>query len=176
LWVALAAVVAFAAFFVARKRRSQKLRERFGPEYDRVVRQEGDVRRGEAVLDFRARRREKLVIHSLTPSSRSDFAEHWRTVQAQFVDDPKNAVTRADRLVNEVMQARGYPVEDFAQQASIISVDYPIVVDNYRSAHDIAARHRRGEASTEDLRRAMVHYRSLFDELLAESTLHRKGA
>jgi hypothetical protein len=97
-------------------------------------------------------------------------------VQAQFVDDPKNAVTRADRLVNEVMQARGYPVEDFAQQASIISVDYPIVVDNYRSAHDIAARHRRGEASTEDLRRAMVHYRSLFDELLAESTLHRKGA
>jgi hypothetical protein len=97
-------------------------------------------------------------------------------VQAQFVDDPKSAVTRADQLVNEVMQARGYPMGEFDQQASLISVDHPVVVDNYRSAHNIADRHSRGLASTEDLRQAMVHYRSLFDELLEKPILQKKEA
>ena len=169
-------VVAIAIFLVQQKRRSQRLRERFGPEYDRVVRQEGNIRRGEEVLEFRTTRREKLQISPLSPSARTDFAERWRGVQAQFVDDPKSSVGRADELVNEVMQARGYPVGEFDQQASLVSVDHPLVVDNYRAAHNIAARHSQGQASTEDLRQAMVHYRSLFDELLEEPVLPRKEA
>lgn len=174
--IVIVAIAAIIGFFYVRKRRSQSLRERFGPEYDRVVKQEGDIRRGEAVLAFRTRNREKLLIHPLTPSARTGFAERWQNVQAQFVDDPTNAVTRADQLVNEVMQARGYPMAEFEQQVDVISVDYPVLVNNYRSAHDIAVRHGRGQASTEDLRRALVHYRSLFDELLEERTLQRKGA
>ncbi len=170
------AVVAITVFLAQQKRRSKQLRERFGPEYDRVVRQEGNVRRGEEVLQFRTGKRAQLQIHALTPSVRAEFAERWRTTQAQFVDDPRSAVSRADLLVNEVMQARGYPMTEFEQQADLISVDHPIVVSNYRSAHDIAGRHSRGQASTEDLRQAMVHYRSLFDELLEEPIPQRKGA
>jgi len=170
------AVIALVAFLVEQKRRSQKLRERFGPEYDRVVREQGTVRRGEEVLHFREAKREKLQIRPLSPSARTEFAERWRTTQAQFVDDPKSAVANADRLVNQVMQTRGYPMGDFEQQASLISVDHPIVVSNYRSAHSIAERHSRGQASTEDLRQAMVYYRSLFDELLEEPIPQRKGA
>jgi hypothetical protein len=174
--VVVIAAVAIALFLVQRKRRSQRLRGRFGPEYDRVVKEEGNISRGEEVLEFRASRRDKLQIHALTPSLGAEFAERWRTVQAQFVDDPKSAVGRADQLVNEVMHARGYPMEEFDQQASLISVDHPVVVNNYRSAHSIAARHNRGQASTEDLRQAMVHYRSLFDELLKETIARRKEA
>ena len=170
------ALVALAAFLIEQKRRSQKLRERFGPEYDRVVREEGATRRGEAVLQFREEKREKLQIRPLSTSARAEFAERWRATQAQFVDDPKSAVANADRLVNEVMQARGYPMGEFEQQASLISVDHPVVVNNYRSAHNIAERHSRGQASTEDLRQAMVYYRSLFDELLEEAIPQRKGA
>ena len=107
---------------------------------------------------------------------RSNFAARWGIVQLQFVDDPKGTVTRADQLVTEVMQARGYPVADFEQRAADISVDHPIVVENYRAGHDIALRHSRGEASTEDLRKAMVHYRSLFEELLDDSIPIRKEA
>src|ERR1051325_4863104 len=146
------AVIAIVAFLVEQKRRSQKLRERFGPEYDRVVREEGTVRRGEEVLQFRAAKREKLQIRPLSPSTRSEFAERWRATQTRFVDDPRSAVTNADGLVNEVMQARGYPMGEFDQQASLISVDHPVVVNSYRSAHEIAERHNRGQASTEDLR------------------------
>jgi uncharacterized membrane protein len=174
--VAAIAAIALVAFMVEQKRRSQRLRERFGPEYDRVVKQEGTVRRGEEVLQFRAAKREKLQIRTLSPSARTGFAERWRSTQAQFVDDPKSAVANADHLVNEVMQARGYPMGEFEQQASLISVDHPIVVNSYRSAHEIAERHNRGQASTEDLRQAMVYYRSLFDELLEEPIPQRKGA
>jgi len=170
------AAIAVVAFLVEQKRRSQRLRERFGPEYDRVVKQEGTIRRAEEVLHFREAKRERLQIRPLSPSSRTSFAERWRTSQAQFVDDPKSAVTNADALVNEVMMARGYPMGEFEQQASLISVDHPVVVNNYRSAHNIAERHSRGQASTEDLRQAMVHYRSLFDELLEEPIPQRKGA
>ena len=174
--IAILIVVGVVVFLIVQKRRSQMLRERFGPEYDRVVKKEGDVRRGEDVLQFLAKRREKLQIRELSPSNRSDFAGRWTTVQSQFVDDPKGAVSRADQLVNEVMQVRGYPVGDFDQRAADISVDHPVVVENYRAGHDIALRHNRGQASTEDLRKAMVHYRSLFDELLEDSLPERKEA
>jgi hypothetical protein len=169
-------VIAVVAFILARKRRSQKLRERFGPEYERVVKKEGEVGRAEGVLEMRARRREKFQLRPLSAASRADCAERWRIVQSQFVDDPRGSASRADQLVSEVMVARGYPVADFEQRAADISVDHPVVVENYRAAHDIALRHNRGQASTEDLREAMVHYRSLFEELLSNSLPERKEA
>lgn len=174
--VAAVAVIAIISFLLARKRRSQQLRQRFGPEYDRVVKKEGEVRKAEGVLEMRAKRREKFELRPLSSEARADFTGRWRVVQAQFVDDPKGSVSRADGLVNELMGARGYPMADFEQRAEDISVDYPIVVENYRAAHDIALRHSRGQATTEDLRKAMVHYRSLFDELLENSLPERKEA
>lgn len=173
--VVVIAIVVIAAL-AWRKRRSQKLREHFGPEYDRVVRKEGDVRKAEGVLEFREKRREKFKIRPLSPTDRSSFGYRWNEVQSQFVDDPKAAVTVADSLVMDVMQARGYPMGDFEQRAADISVDHPGVVENYRAAHDIALRHGRGQASTEDLRKAMVHYRTLFQELLESDQPTRKGA
>jgi FtsZ-interacting cell division protein ZipA len=170
-------VIAAIAFVTSRKRRSQKLRERFGPEYDRVLQQEGDARKAEGVLEFRQQRREKFKIRPLLDTDRASFDVRWKEVQARFVDDPRGAVTVADSLVTDVMQARGYPIGEFDQRAADISVDHPRVVDNYRAAHDIAARHSAGKASTEDLRQAMVHYRVLFQELLEEQpTQQRKGA
>jgi hypothetical protein len=174
--IIIVAAVGLAAILVLRKRRSKVLREQFGPEYDRVVKREGDVRRGEEVLGFRTERRKKLEIVPLSTSSRSDFASRWTSVQSQFVDDPKGAVSQANELLDQVMLARGYPVGDFDQRAADVSVDHPLVVDNYRAAHEIALRHSRGEASTEDLRRAMVYYRSLFDQLLENSIPARKEA
>jgi FtsZ-interacting cell division protein ZipA len=173
--------VAVIAFFASRKRRSQQLRARFGPEYDRVVRQEGDPRKAEGVLEFRQKRREKFNIRTLSAADRSSFATRWNEVQSRFVDDPRGAVTVADSLVTDVMQLRGYPIGEFDQRAADLSVDYPLIVDNYRAAHDIALRHSAGKASTEDLRQAMVHYRALFQELLEESSnmerkIERKGA
>jgi hypothetical protein len=128
------------------------------------------------VLEWRAKKREQLRIVPLSDAVRSDFGDRWRRVQSKFVDDPKGAVAEADQLVTEIMHARGYPMADFEQQAEIISVDHPVVVQNYRAAHDIALRHGRGQASTEELRKAMVHYRSLFDELLQDSQPERKEA
>jgi FtsZ-interacting cell division protein ZipA len=174
--IAAIVLIAVVGFFLSRKRRSKQLRERFGPEYDRVVKKEGEVSRAEGVLEMRAKRAQKFQIHPLLQTARSDFSERWKTVQTQFVDDPKGSVSSADQLVTEVMKARGYPITDFEQQASDISVDYPVVVENYRAAHDIALRHDRGQASTEDLRKAMVHYRSLFDELLEIPTPMKKEA
>jgi FtsZ-interacting cell division protein ZipA len=169
-------VIAAIGFFASRRRRSQKLRERFGPEYDRVMRQEGDPRKAEGVLEFRQKRREKFKLHPLSAADRSSFAVRWSEVQARFVDDPRGAVTVADSLVTEVMQVRGYPIGEFEQRAADLSVDYPVIVDNYRAAHDIALRHGAGKASTEDLRQAMVHYRVLFQELLEEPKTERRGA
>lgn len=168
-------VIAITAYLAMRRRRSLMLRERFGPEYDRVVRHEGDVRKGEGVLEFRQKRRDRFELRTLSPVDRSSFEQRWNEVQARFVDDPKGAVTVADSLVMEVMQARGYPVGDFEQRAADISVDHPVVVENYRSAHDIALRHNRGQASTEDLRKAMVHYRTLFQELLETNRLRKEA-
>jgi hypothetical protein len=168
LLVVVAAVIVVAAVFLFRKRRSQNLREQFGPEYDRVVHKEGDVNKGERLLEFRQKHRKALVIRPLSVEDQSRFDTRWREVQSQFVDDPAGAVARADGLITEVMQTRGYPIDDFTQRAADISVDHPMVVESYRAAHDIALRRMRGEASTEDLRQAMVHYRALFSELLGE--------
>jgi FtsZ-interacting cell division protein ZipA len=169
-------MVAVIGFLVARRRRSQQLRERFGPEYDRVVKKEGEVRRAEGVLEIRAKRREKFPIHPLNEENRVDFAERWRAMQSHFVDDPKASLSQADQLVNQLMETRGYPMADFEQRAADISVDHPVVVEHYRAAHAIALRHDRGEASTEDLRKAMVHYRTLFEELLGDAYPQRKEA
>src|SRR5512140_3184775 len=143
-------MVAVIGYFVARRRRSQQLRERFGPEYDRVVKKEGEVRRAEGVLEIRAKRREKFPIRPLTEETRVDFAERWRVVQSHFVDDPKGSLSEADQLVDQLMETRGYPMADFEQRAADNSVDHPVVVENYRAAHDIALRHSRGQTSTED--------------------------
>ena len=159
-----------------RYRRSKDLRERFGPEYDRVVRKEGNVKRGEGVLAFREKKREALNIHPLSSASRVEFSDRWNAVQAQFVDDPGGSVAKADSLVNQLMEARGYPMADFEDRADIISVDHPHVVENYRAAHSIALSRARGQTTTEALRKAMVHYRSLFDELLHDTYVEKKEA
>jgi len=168
MWIGVALVVAaaVAGWFVWRKRRTEQLRTRFGPEYDRAVQKTGDVRRAEAALEERRRRVERLHIRALAPEAADRFAISWQRVQAQFVDDPNGAIVQADRLVGEVMTARGYPVGDFDRRVEDISVDHPDVVMNYRAARDIADQHSRGQATTEDLRQAMVHYRSLFRDLL----------
>lgn len=165
--IALAVVVAAVAGWVAWKRtRTNHLRETFGPEYDRTVAESSSQREGEAALDDRRKRREELEIRPLTPEACRHYDEEWRAVQARFVDDPIGSVGDADGLVERVMAERGYPMEDFEAQAELVSVDHPEVVQNYRSAHEIYGAYGRGEASTEDLRQAMVHYHSLFKQLL----------
>ena len=167
LWVLIAVVLIGAVAWITLSRvRSQRLRERFGPEYDRAVHAEGGLRKAEAALEARAKRVKSLHIHPLSPADAERFDQSWRAVQARFVDDPHGAVTEADKLVGEVMAARGYPVGEFEQRVADISVDHPDVVVNYRAAREIALQHSQGKASTEDLRQAMVHYRALFRDLL----------
>ena len=168
--VILAIVVAVALYVRKRKKTTTELRDRFGPEYERAVQTHGSERRAEAKLVDREKRVEKLKIRDLDPTERERFSGQWNSVQSRFLDYPKGAVTEADELVSSLMQTRGYPVTDFDQRAADISVDHPLVVDNYRSAHEIALRLRKGEASTEDLRTAMIHYRSLFEELVQVQT------
>jgi hypothetical protein len=165
------AVIAVGVFLYIRRRRSEKLRKQFGPEYKRALGQYGDQRKAEAELAAREERVRKLEIRELTAEEERRFADAWKRTQGRFVDEPSRAVGEADGLVKELMQARGYPVGDFEQRAADISVDHPKVVTNYRAAHDIATRNNRGEATTEDLRQAMVHYRSLFEELLETAEL-----
>jgi len=150
---------------VIRRQRTTALRERFGPENERTVREHGSAE-AESVLLQRTKRVEKLHLRDLTADERERFVTDWRVVQSRFVDDPKGAVSEADQLVTRLMQTRGYPMSDFEQRAADISVDHPRVVDNYRAAHQIALRHHRGEATTEDLRNAIIYYRSLFEDLL----------
>ncbi len=166
--VIVVAVVAIAAalMIVYRKRRSQHLKQRFGPEYDRTVLQRGDTAKAEMELINREKRVHSFSIKTLAPAMRDRFAEEWTLIQNRFVDDPSLAVSEADSLVNRVMAARGYPMADFEQRAADVSVTYPAVVQNYRAARVIVLRHGRGEAGTEELRQVMVHYRTLFDELL----------
>jgi hypothetical protein len=161
-------LLALLAFFAGRQRRSRRLQDKFGPEYERTVEHAGDRRAAEAELLERAERRQRLDIVPLDPEARTRYLEAWRNTQAQFVDEPAEATREADRLVTSVMRDRGYPVDDFEQRAADISVDHPQVVDDYRAAHAIAAANDRSEANTEDLRQALVHYRSLFEELLED--------
>ena len=160
------AAVAVAFWLYSQRRRSTELREQFGPEYDRTVREYGDSRRAERNLEERAERVEKLHIQPISPERSARYTEEWRRVQAQFVDAPDEAIAQADRLVIEVMQTRGYPMGNFEQRAADISVEHPQVVEHYRAAHAIADRSSRHEATTEDVRQAMVHYRALFEELI----------
>jgi len=164
--VVVAALAVAGLWVVTEKRRRLRLRQRFGPEYDRAVHDAGSERRAEAALDARTRRVAKLQIRPLSEADAVRFADAWRAVQARFVDEPPAAIVEADRLVGEVMTVRGYPLGDFDQRAADLSVDHPRVVANYRAARDIAQRHSRGEATTEDLRQAMIHYRALFEDLL----------
>jgi hypothetical protein len=173
--VMLAAGIAIALF--VRKRRTQRLRTQFGgAEYTRAVKEGGSQRKAEAVLDKRADHVEALHIQPLAPGDRARFIESWARVQARFVDGPGGAVTDADHLLRDVMSTRGYPVSDFEQRAADLSVHHPQVLENYRAAHETALRQSRGQASTEDLRQAMIHYRSLFDELVGEPEMARAKA
>jgi hypothetical protein len=157
-----------------RQRQSQQLQEGFGPEYKRTVEERGgDRREAEAELKARKDRREQFEVRPLDPAARDAYAERWRSVQGRFVDEPAPAVGEADNLVMEVMRDRGYPVADeFEQRAADVSVDHPQVVEHYRAAHAISIRATGGEARTEDLRQAMVHFRALFQELLDERGTH----
>jgi hypothetical protein len=158
------------AWWLMQRRRSERLRTRFGPEYERTVEKTDDQRKAEAELEARAERVDALEIRRLSAADRARFGERWRIVQGLFVDDPSTAVEQADGLIGEVMNARGYPVGDFEQRAADVSVNHPNVVDHYRTAHHIAEQRLTGRVDTERLRQAFVHYRALFAELLETDT------
>jgi hypothetical protein len=159
-------VLVLAVSLIRQRRQSQQLHETFGPEYDHAVSQYHSQNRAEDALLARQKRVEAMTIRPLTPEERTRFAQAWRATQARFVDEPAEATAAADRLIGDLMSTRGYPVRDFEQRAADISVNHPQVVENYRAAHASSLASARGEASTEDLRTAMIHYRALFDELL----------
>lgn len=163
--IALIAIIAVAA----KRQRTMALQHKFGHEYDVVLRKSEDRAQAERELAAREQRVRNMHIEELPAGARDRYTEEWRTVQAHFVDRPQGAVREADSLVMQVMRDRGYPVDSFEQRVADISPDHPRVVDNYRAAHGIAARCERGDVSTEDLRKAMVHYRTLFEELLGTS-------
>jgi hypothetical protein len=171
--IALAVIVVagIVAWLSLRKRRTERLRTQFGAEYDRAVKEDGSRRHAEAGLKERTERVESLNIRPLAQGDSARFIESWRRVQGRFVDGPGGAVTEADQLLRDVMSTRGYPVSDFEQRAADISVDHPLVMENYRTAHAIAVRQTQGQANTEDLRQAMIHYRTLFEELVSNPEL-----
>jgi hypothetical protein len=170
-WIILAAavalgLVAIGAWLYIRRKQSHRLQGHFGPEYDRTVNELGGRTKGESELKAREKRVERLEILPLAPSEAARFTEAWRALQSRFVDNPKGVVVQAEQVVRELMEKRGYPMGDFERRAGDISVDHPDVVANYRSAQAIALREQKGMADTEELRKAVVHYRALFDELL----------
>ena len=166
-------VIAILVWLYVQKRRSTTadLRQKFGPEYERAVLKHGSERKAEATLVDRQERVEKLNIRPLDPMEYERFLKRWESVQSRFVDSPKGAVAEADDLVSALMKARGYPVSDFDQRAADVSVDHPRVVENYRSAHEIALRVGKAETTTEELRTAMIHYRWLIEELMQVPTI-----
>jgi hypothetical protein len=160
-------LVVLAGVIISGRRRSARLRAHFGPEYARTVQDTGGRAKAEAELHEREKRVNAFTIRPLTPADRERYAASWRRIQALFVDNPRDAVSRADELLAEVMTMRGYPANsDLDQRTADLSVHHPVLVQSYRSAHDIATRHVRGEAGTEELRQAMLHYRALFDDLI----------
>ena len=161
-----------------RNRRTERLRSKFsGAEYAGAVQEGGNRQHAQARLDERTERVESFHVRPLAPGDRARFMDSWRKIQARFVDGPAGAVAEADQLLGDVMSTRGYPVSDFAQRAADISVDHPLVLENYRTAHEIALRQTKGQASTEDLRQAMIHYRTLFEELVSvPEANHMKAA
>ena len=169
--VVIAAVIVLALLAV--NQRSKRLRERFGPEYSRTVEETGSRMRAEAKLQKLQKRVEDFRITPLSSESRARFVAGWHKIQSRFVDDPRSALTEADKLIQEIMTARGYPVTEFEQRAADISVDHALVVEQYRAGHEISLRHAQGRATTEDMRQAMIHYRTLFAELADEPELTR---
>jgi hypothetical protein len=165
-----------AVLYLLQQGRTRRLRERFGPEYNRAVSEAGSRWEAEAKLDKLERKVKRLRIRPLNPTNRVHFQDAWRDIQGRFLDDPRQSLAEADRLIAEVMSAEGYPVVNFEQRAEDISVDHPIVVENYRAGHQIVLRQAEGRASTEDLRRAMIHYRALFDDLVDQPQWARTGA
>jgi hypothetical protein len=171
-WVVVAVVLlalVVVAWLITRERhrkQSLRLRQRFGPEYTRVISERGNRAKAEAELLAREKRVERLKLVSLSTEDATRFSQEWGVLQTRFVDNPRGVVVEADRLVRDLMVRRGYPMADFERRAADISVDHPTVVDAYRSARTIAERDQQGQANTEDLRRAVVFYRTLFDELL----------
>lgn len=164
--VAVIVVIALALWMVMRKRRTEHLAHRFGPEYDRTVTEMGSRDKAEAELLARKKRVDELHIVPLSPADAQRFNQEWRGLQARFVDNPRGVLAEADLLVRELMQKRGYPMGDFESRAADISVHHAGVVDHYRAAHDLTERDRRGEVDTEGMRQAVIHYRELFAELL----------
>jgi hypothetical protein len=173
-WVWIAVVVAIvivaaAAYYAYQQYQSKQLKEGFGPEYDRTVSEAPSKREAEAQLSARKKRHDELDIRPLAPAACQRYQSEWDAVQARFVDTPDGAIRDADALIQEVMRERGYPVDDFDRRADDISVDYPEVVDDYRHGHAVATSAEAGEATTEDLRQALVRYRSLFERMLETS-------
>jgi hypothetical protein len=167
--VTVVVVLGIVVWAMKRKQQTEQLREKFGPEYDYTVSKVGDEREAEEELAEREKRVEALEIRELSPEERARFLRKWEETQAEFVDAPAEAVEKADQLIQVVMKERGFPVADFEQRTANISVLYPNVVSNYREGHKIAQKSGRNGVSTEDLRQAMVYYRSLFEELLHEA-------
>jgi hypothetical protein len=174
--IAILVLVALVAigWLITRQRNSRRLADRFGPEYRRVIAERGDRAKAETELRARERRVERFKIEPLTPADAERFDDRWRELQTHFVDDPRVVVGEADGLVRDLMAKRGYPMADFERQAADISVDHPRLVENYRAAHAIGVLNERGEASTEQLRKALVYYRDLFDDLLEVRTQRRQ--
>ena len=172
--VVLVIFAALVVWYILRRQRTQKLRSRFGPEYEHAVNQLGRTK-AEEDLVRREKRVEKFPIRRISEPDRNRFAEQWHQTQTRFVDDPAGSIAEADRLVCQLMEARGYPVSDFERRAADLSVDHPMVVRHYRAAHAVAERLDQGQASTEDLRQALVNYRELFDELLEAHTTGARG-
>jgi FtsZ-interacting cell division protein ZipA len=170
--VAIVIVLVALGWYSSQRRTRERLRDQFGPEYDRTVSETGSEREAQRELAERRERVEQLRLRDLDPRERDRFSAEWDRVQARFVDEPRQAVAEGDRLVTDVMQARGYPMGDFDQRAADISVDHPDVVEHYRAAHDIAGQQ---DADTEALREAMVHERALFSDLLGSSDAQRGG-
>lgn len=166
--VVVVVVLVAAAVLMFMRNRSKKLQERFGPEYDRAVRASGSRLKGEAELQKLEKRVGSYSIRPLSSADRDRFQQSWRSIQARFVDDPAGAFAQADDLLAEAMSARGYPMADFEQRAAEMSVDHGHVVENYRMGHAIALRQQQNQATTEELRQGMIHYRALFDELVGE--------
>jgi len=166
------------AMAVMRLQRSRRLRERFGPEYDRIVKEAGDKQKAESELEARLAHVEALQIRSLSAEEVNRFVLDWQATQAEFVDEPLASIQKADRLIREVMKAKGYPIEDFEQRAADISVDYPELVTDYRGLHMIAVKEEDDKVSTEEMRQAMVHGRALFENLVStdssEATTEQK--
>jgi LPXTG-motif cell wall-anchored protein len=172
--VLIIALVGIAAWFIYRKKQSQRLQQDFGPEYRRTVDALGSQSKAESELKAREKRVERFTIVALAPAETARFAQAWKALQGSFVDNPKGVVAQAGQLVRELMEKRGYPMGDFEHRSADLSVDHPNVVANYRAAQAIAERDERGEADTEELRKAVVHYRALFDELLDAGEAKRK--